>query len=203
MFALLLLAGIALPSILNRPTEPPVAPTVSQVPPAQTAAPLNPLPVAPSDDDLVGFLNDAISKAQEDWDTYLLIRADQFLIQAKKSENVERWLLDTCSGLTTKYQQAAWKQGTFEGNAKDSEQIRTLLGDSLACLLAVRRIREGETTTGRAIQPQPYLDKARITLGQYAAKLGVSVDAPQPIAQTNPSRQQPAVAPTSGEPNRQ
>lgn len=170
-------AAIAVPQFLNRPQPTPpqvvVAASTGANPPAAVPAPI---PVAPSNDDIVKTLNEAIASAQADWDLYIMIRADAYLNSAKGADSADEWLLKECSKLTTEYQQKAWKQSTFEGTAKDAQEIRTLLGDSLACLVAVRRLREGEAVTGKAIQPQPYLDKVRIALGVYASKIGVNTD---------------------------
>lgn len=178
LFLAVIGGAIAVPQFLNRPQ--PTPPQVVAIPQATGAAPVavpSPIPIQPSNDDLVKTLNEAIASAQSDWDLYIMIRADAYLTSAKAADSADEWLLKECSKLTTEYQQLSWKQSTFEGTAKDAERIRTLLGDSLACLVAVRRLREGEAATGRAIQPQPYLDKVRIALGVYASKIGVNTDA--------------------------
>lgn len=169
--------AIAIPQFLNRPQpQPPQVVAVPQAIASPAAIPA-PVVVPPSNDDLVKSLNEAIASAQADWDTYIMIRADAYLSAAKGADSADEWLLKECGKLTSEYQAKAWKQSTFEGSAKDAEQIRTTLGDSLACLVAIRRLRAGEASTGRAIQPQPYLDRARTALGVYAAKIGVNTNA--------------------------
>jgi hypothetical protein len=203
LFLAAIAIGVAIPAWMNRPTAEPEKAVAVQSAQAAPPAPITPLPIAPSQDDMVRFLNDAIASAQADWDAYVVIRADQYLVQAKKSDSVDQWLLKECARITTEYQQQTWQQATYEGSAKDAEKLRVLLGDSLACLVAIRRTKEGQAGSGRAIAPQPYLDKARIALGQYAAKLGVSNEPPTAPTKTAQGQSQPTPSPAGGKPDQQ
>ena len=193
-FLLVIFGAISLPSLLRPAWIPPAAPAVT---PGQSS-PVAVDPITPSDTDISRSLNEAIASAQSGWDDYVNIRADQFIKNARATDNTPRSLLAQCTAITRQYQQATWQRGSFESGPGDATTVRSLHGDSFACLVAIRRIVQGQSTTGKSIQPQSFLNKSRFTLGQYAAQLGVEINAISP-QQASPSHNQPATHP-NGQP---